>query len=90
MEQLSKRQTHLRRAVPWIYGAVVVASLLTMSVYEGSTDSLFWLCIDGILVAAFLTVGQRVGLWGRVTRATASGLMRRPCPEPPCTEGTAT
>ena len=75
------------RALPWIYGCVVMGSLLATSVCEAGTGGAIYLGLNALLVGAFLIIGRQVGLWGDGEKASVAFSERRPCPNPPCREG---
>jgi len=85
--KLSGQPTHINQAVPWIYGSVVLGSLLATSVCEAGAGGIICLGLNALLVGAFLAVGRQVGLWGVTDKASVAVSRRHPCPNPPCQEG---
>lgn len=55
----SSRASHW---LPWIYGAVAMATLTSVSMYEAGAYLLFSLCADGLLLIAFVALASRLGL----------------------------
>ena len=51
--------------LPWLYSAVVATSLIAGCLVDGSAESVFCLGVVGALVAGFVVVGARIGLWRR-------------------------
>lgn len=50
------------RGLPWIYGAVAMATLTSISMYEAGRHLVFSLCADGLLLIAFVALATRLGL----------------------------
>lgn len=88
MQPKSRQQPNqLRRALPWIYGFVVMGSLLATSVWEVSAGGAICLGLNALLVGGFLVIGRHVGLWDSGVKASIAVSELRPCPNPPCREG---
>ncbi len=56
--------------VPWLYATVVVGSLVAALPEGTGAGTVACLGVDLSLLAAFLYVGRRVGLWRAVCRPT--------------------
>ena len=82
-----QRPNQYRRAIPWIYGSVVMGSLLATSAGEVGAGSAICLGLNALLVGAFLVISRQVGLWDAGGKASKAVSEQRPCPNLPCREG---
>ena len=86
-QRAPKSKRYAVRALPWLYGSVVVSALLAMSVAEIGFEVLVYLGLDTLLLAGFLALGEHIGLWTDPSTVLKQRSEEHPCLEPPCGEG---
>jgi len=86
-QETPKPRRNAVRALPWLYGGVVVSALLAMSLAETGSGTLVFVGLDTLLLAGFLALGEHIGLWTDASTIQQQGSELHPCPEPPRTEG---
>ena len=62
-ENRSRSTRPWARMIPWLYSIVVLGSMTASCLVDASVEGLFCVAAVGSLVAGFVAVAARVGLW---------------------------